>query len=78
MTTMTVGTTRSAIDMINDCFRHQHPEAYGREEVGAAVVPPTLRYGRDEIGSLPSEAIPEEEMGRPDAVPLGDARGTPF
>jgi hypothetical protein len=65
-------TTRSALDMINDCFRHQHPEAYGRESVPGAIVPAELRYGRDPMYASPAYEVPEERMGDPDAVPLGE------
>jgi hypothetical protein len=67
-------TSGSAIDMINLCFRHQHPEAYGGEPVADAIVPTELRYGRDEIHVPPTPVIAEESMGDPEAVPLGDAR----
>ena len=63
--------SRSAVDMVNECFRHQHPEAYGGEAV-APVVPTELRYGRDEILVPPTGAIAEEQMGNPNAVPLSD------
>jgi hypothetical protein len=65
--------TRTAIDMINDCFRHQHPEAYGREPVPSAVVPLELRYGRDPMYATMTAELPEESMGNPDAAPLDDA-----
>jgi hypothetical protein len=58
--------------MINDCFRHQHPEAYGRESVPGAIVPAELRYGRDPMYASPAYEVPEERMGDPDAVPLGE------
>ena len=35
--------------MINQCFRHQHPEAYGSLEVSEPSVPAGLRYGRDRL-----------------------------
>lgn len=59
----------NAHDMVQHCFRHQHPEAYGREEVASADVPAVLRYGRgsaDEGGQY----VVEEEMGHPQAVRL--------
>jgi hypothetical protein len=59
--------------MINDCFRHQHPEAYGREPVPGAIVPAELRYGRDPMYASPAYEIPEERMGDPDAVQLGES-----
>ncbi len=65
--------SRSAVDMVNDCFRHQHPEAYGGEAVAEPIVPTELRYGRDEILVPPTGAIAEEQMGNPNAVPLSEA-----
>ena len=63
---------RTALDMINDCFRHQHPEAYGREAVPGAVVPLELRYGRDPMYVTMTAELPEESMGNPDAEQLDD------
>ena len=60
---------RSASEMVDRCFRHQHPEAYGRTELTDAAVPPHLRYGAGEI-YVTAPAIPEEQMGDPEAVPL--------
>lgn len=57
----------SAINMINACFRHQHPEAYDREPVPEGIVPTELRYGRDEYHVPPTPVIPEESMGDPEA-----------
>lgn len=58
---------RSAADMINQCFRHQHPEAYGRPEVSDVPLPRDLRYGAEE--TIPATPIlPEEPMGNPGAV----------
>lgn len=69
MTQAVEASKRSTTDMINDCFRHQHPEAYGRPEVAEAVVPSELRYGPAE--RVPeSPIIPETPMGNPEAVPL--------
>jgi hypothetical protein len=63
--------TRSALDMIADCFRHQHPEAFGRPPVPGAVVPNELRYGRDDLPvAAPTGILPEEPMGDPQAAPL--------
>ena len=63
----------SALEMIAACFRHQHPEAFGRPPVPGAILPVEVRYGRDEMRqSAPSEAMSEELMGHPDAAPLGD------
>ena len=66
---MPVEMQRSASDMVNRCFRHQHPEAYGRPEMIEASVPTQLRYGVGEA-VRESAVIPEEPMGDPDAVPL--------
>ena len=60
---------QSAADMVNRCFRHQHPEAYGRAEPAEAVVPTELRYGRgEEYTPGQAKAIAEPEMGDPEAV----------
>jgi hypothetical protein len=37
----------NAAAMIDRCFRHQHPEAYGGLEVSEPIVPVHLRYGHD-------------------------------
>ena len=60
---------RTAADMVNDCFRHQHPEAYGRPEIGEALLPQELRYGMEEV-ALPTPALPEMPMGNPEAREL--------
>jgi hypothetical protein len=68
---------RSAIEMIADCFRHQHPEAFGNAPVAGPVLPADMRGGRDE--ALPprlAEFIPEEPMGHPDSVRLGRQSGS--
>ena len=63
--------TRSALEMIADCFRHQHPEAFGRPPVPGPVLPIEVRYGRDDMRqSPPSQSVLEEAMGDPNAVPL--------
>jgi hypothetical protein len=63
---------RSAIDMIADCFRHQHPEAFGQTPVPGPVLPGELRGGRDEAPPPRlAEFIPEEPMGHPAAARLG-------
>lgn len=65
------GEERSALDMIADCFRHQHPEAFGRPPVPGAIVPNELRYGRDDLPVTAAASIlPEEQMGNPEAAPL--------
>jgi hypothetical protein len=69
--TATQAARRTAIEMIADCFRHQHPEAYGGAPVPGAILPNEVRYGRDDLPvSSPSAVIPEEPMGNPDAPPL--------
>ena len=60
--------TGSAADMIARCFRHQTPEAFGRPEVPAVIVPTELRYGRDDVIYPQTPTIPEESMGDPDVV----------
>jgi hypothetical protein len=55
--------------MVQRCFRHQHPEAYGRPEVAEAAVPQEVRYGRDSVGTQ-GELVTEEPMGHPGAVVL--------
>jgi hypothetical protein len=61
---------RSTSDMIQDCFRHQHPEAYGREAVPQIALPWRFVCGRDHMASMPASALPEESMGNPNAPPL--------
>ena len=62
---------RSALEMIADCFRHQHPEAFGRPPVAGPVLPIEVRYGRDDMRqSPPTQSVMEEVMGDPNAVPL--------
>ena len=59
--------TVSALEMIRACFRHQHPEDFGRAMVDEGPIPPELRYGTDHVH--PSGRIfPEESMGDPDAL----------
>jgi hypothetical protein len=58
---------RSAAQMINDCFRHQHPEAYGGSEVPEPEVPTSLREGRDPPLPSSTAEIPEPVMGHPAA-----------
>jgi hypothetical protein len=62
--------SRSTSQMIDDCFRHQHPEAYGRPQVAQVAVPWELECGRDHMSTSATAAVPEEAMGAPDAVPL--------
>jgi hypothetical protein len=61
---------RSTSEMIQDCFRHQHPEAYGGEAVPQTALPWRFVWGRDHMASVPASALPEESMGDPDASPL--------
>ncbi len=64
---------RSALDMIADCFRHQHPEVFGRPAVPGPVLPIEVRYGRDDVRqSPPAQSIMEEAMGYPGAIALSD------
>ena len=63
--------SRSALEMIADCFRHQHPEAFGLPPVPGAIVPAEVRYGRDDVRpSAPVDMLVEEVMGNPRAVSL--------
>lgn len=64
-------TKRSAVPMVNRCFRHQHPEAYDRDEVPEPSIPPNLRHGLgDTYYPASQESISEElGMGVPDARP---------
>jgi hypothetical protein len=55
--------TGDAAAMVQRCFRHQHPEAYGRPAAPEAVVPPTLRYGAGNTYEGAGPAIGEERMG---------------
>ncbi len=52
----------NAHEMVMRCFRHQHPEAYGRAPVADGIVPPELRYGRGEV-LVGAPEIREEPMG---------------
>jgi hypothetical protein len=59
-----------AHDMVQTCFRHQHPEAYERDEVAEPSVPTELRYGRGDApthtgaGDVP-EYVADETGVRP-------------
>lgn len=62
---------RSTAQMINDCFRHQHPEAYGRDAVPDIALPWRIVCGRDHhVASEPGSALREEPMGHPQALLL--------
>ena len=56
--------------MINRCFRHQHPEAYGETEVAEPPLPIRLRYGQDRPPAPSRECLPEDAVGHPDAILL--------
>ena len=56
--------------MIDKCFRHQHPEAYGSPEVSEPHVPANLRYGQDRLPASSPDHLPEEAVGNPEARPL--------
>ena len=62
---------RSALEMIADCFRHQHPEAFGLSPVTGPLLPTELRGAREEaLSPGPMEFFAEEAMGHPEAVRL--------
>jgi len=68
-----VRTERSTLEMIAACFRHQHPEDFGRELVSGVNLPPEVCYQRDEVGRARlAAAIQEEAMGDPGATSLLD------
>ena len=58
--------------MINRCFRHQHPEAYGSPEVSEPSIPAELRYGRDRLPDASQEYLVEDVLGYPDVRPIPD------
>lgn len=59
-----------AHDMVMRCFRHQHPEAYGRATPAEATgLPANVRYGAGNV-AISGPSISQEAMGDPDAVPL--------
>jgi hypothetical protein len=57
----------SALEMIRACFRHQHPEDFGRAMVDEGLIPAELRYGTDHVHPA-GRILPEEAMGDPDAL----------
>ena len=59
----------SANEMVQRCFRHQHPEAYGRPEALEGTIPADCRFGRTDPLS-DGETLPEEPMGDPGAYRL--------
>ena len=61
----------SALEMIAACFRHQHPEAFGRTPVAGPVLPVEVRYARDDMRALMfTQVMREEAMGHPEAQAL--------
>lgn len=58
----------NAADMINRCFRHQNPDAYGGESIEEPHIPAGLRYGGGDIPSTP-ETLPQQEMGNGEVLP---------
>ena len=60
----------NAATMIDACFRHQHPEAYGELEVSEPSVPAHLRYGHDLSPAPSREGLAEASFGYPDAGAL--------
>jgi hypothetical protein len=60
----------NAAAMIDTCFRHQHPEAYGEIEVVEPLVPVQLRYGHDHSPAPSPEGLAEDELGYPDSRAL--------
>ncbi len=60
----------NAAAMIDTCFRHQHPEAYGEIEVSEPLVPVQLRYGHDRSPAPSLECLAEESLGCPDSRAL--------
>jgi len=61
----------SSLAMIAACFRHQHPEAEGREAIAQVDLPEELRTRREEMRpSTLNTALPEERFAYPGAMPL--------
>ena len=48
-------TKGSALPMIEACFRHQHPEAFGGEPVPEPPIPTSVLFGNDELACSPQE-----------------------
>jgi hypothetical protein len=61
--------------MIDRCFRHQHPEAYGGAEVPEPQVPVGLRHGSDPLPAASSIHSMEEDIGLRDVRPLESGAG---
>lgn len=57
----------NAAPMINACYRHQHPEVFGRPEIFA---PCTGLGSQGEEPPSQGDHRAEEPMGNPDAVQL--------
>src|SRR5262245_20943167 len=57
--------------MVNACYRHQCPEAFGGNEVGDACVPVNLRYGNDRT-PVSREVLDEEIVGDRTLQPITD------
>jgi hypothetical protein len=62
----------NAHDMVQRCFRHQHPELYDRREVPEETLPMTLRYGTGGIVERRGADLNPADRGRMDAVTLPD------
>lgn len=62
----------NSVAMVNTCFRHQHPEAYGGVEVMEPPVPIGLRYGQDRPPVPSTGGLAEEVLGYPGAKPFPD------
>jgi hypothetical protein len=56
--------------MVDACFRHQHPEAFGGEAITEPSLPQEIRYGQEDYAAtgFPAPALAEEPMGHPEAV----------
>src|SRR4029453_14748350 len=67
--------TLSALEMIRACFRHQHPEDFGRAMVDEGPIPAELRYGTDHV--QPSGGVFHEAgMGDDGPIPAELRYGT--
>ena len=56
--------------MVNACFRHQHPDAYGEPEIAEPMVPIDIRYGRDSLPPPSTSCLTEELLAYPGVRPL--------
>lgn len=59
---------KDAAEMVNRCFRHQHPEAYGGEAPPEGEVPPSLRFGIAEHYTGSAQHLHEEAMGNGESL----------